>query len=219
MIYQTTVRPKNALMLQRLAIVLGLLWPLGGVFASGAVVGDRGSCMIKIGFYDAHFTVYQPATRANKEYCEDLPDAAATQFVLDYLHRSLKEVPVDFRVIRDEDQIGRFARWEHVELIPDIERRTVFYQEPVVRSDGRLTIDLTFSDTGGYIGIVTAPHPSQDILYHAVFPFQVGGSSPRLWLALGAVALFLLFAIRPLRRRLFGLVQGGPQSNDQAAPP
>ena len=200
-------------------VAFSLLLPAGALMASGAVVGDRGSCMIKIGFYDAHFTVYQPETRASKEFCEDLPDAGATQFVLDYLHKSLKKVPVDFRVIRDEDKIGRFARWEHVKDIPDIERRTVFYQQPVVRADGRLTIDLTFSDTGGYIGIVTAPHPSKDILYRAVFPFQVGGSSPRLLLVLGAAIMILIFAIQPLRRRLFGLVLGGPQRNDQAAPP
>ena len=216
--FKTSARLNTACSLIRWATALLLVFPAVSILASGAVVGDRGSCMIKIGFYDAHFTVYQPDTRANKEFCEDLPDTGATQFVLDYLHKSLKDVPVDFRVIRDEDKIGRFARWEHVKDIADVEQRTVFYQQPVVRADGRLTIDMTFSNTGGYIGIVTAPHPSKEIMYRAVFPFQVGGSSPRMWLALGAVALLLVFAIRPLRRRLLGLVLGSPDQQNKAAP-
>ena len=91
-------------------------------FAAGGVIGEPGSCMIEIGFYTAHFTIYQPDDSENEEFCEDLPIAGKTVFMLDYLHSSLKEVPVDFRIIRDLHDFGRFVRWENVAGIKDIEK-------------------------------------------------------------------------------------------------
>ncbi|MEX0708671.1 MAG: hypothetical protein WD078_11960, partial [Woeseia sp.] len=67
------------------------------VMAAGGLVLRNDVCVLTIGFYDAHFTAYQPDARGNEEFCEHLPGAGKTIFVIDYLHRSLKEVPVDFR--------------------------------------------------------------------------------------------------------------------------
>ena len=71
-------------------------------------------CKIKIGFYEAHFTAFQPETSGNRQFCEDLPDVGPTIFVLDYLHDSMKEVPIDFRIIRDVTGSGQFVRLEDV---------------------------------------------------------------------------------------------------------
>jgi len=155
--------------------------------AAGAVVGEPGSCIIEIGIYTAHFTIYQSDTRANEEFCEDLPDTGSTLFVIDYLHGSLSEVPLDFRIIRDVDNWGIFARWENVQQIQDIDARTVFYQAPVVRPENQLTVEAELLEPGGYIGIITAPHPTKDKLYHAVFPFQVGRIDWAPWLLLAAL--------------------------------
>jgi hypothetical protein len=91
---------------------LWLLLLSSRVFAAGGVVGEPGSCVIEIGLYTAHFTVYQPQDSGEEEFCEDLPAIGDTVFVLDYLHGSLKEVPVDLRIIRDEEELGIFARWD-----------------------------------------------------------------------------------------------------------
>ncbi len=89
--------------------------------AGGGVVLEDDVCKIKIGFYEAHFTAFQPETSGNRQFCEDLPDVGPTIFVLDYLHDSMKEVPIDFRIIRDVTGLGRFVRLEDVQAIGDID--------------------------------------------------------------------------------------------------
>jgi len=163
--------------------------PTAGTLAGGGLVLEDDVCIIRIDFYSAHFTAYQPNTSGNKQFCRDLPDTGETIFVLDYLHQSLKEVPVDFRIIRDVTGLGRFVKPKHVEAIEGIEQHTVFYQSPTVRPDASLKIEYEFVEEGAYIGIVTAGHPSKDTVYTTVFPFEVGGSN-FAWLA----PLFLLLA-------------------------
>ena len=57
---------------------------ISNAFGGGGVVLSKDTCIITIGFYDAHFTAYQPETSGNEEFCEDLPDDGQTIFVLDY---------------------------------------------------------------------------------------------------------------------------------------
>jgi hypothetical protein len=156
--------------------------------AAGAVVGEPGSCIIEIGIYTAHFTIYQPDSQGNSEFCEDLPSAGKTLFVMDYLHGSLGEVPLEFRIIRDIDNWGIFARWENVAGIEDIDARTVYYQAPTL-SVNQLQVEVPFAEPGAYIGIVSAPHPELDKTYHAVFPFQVDRVDWAPWLLSAAVLL------------------------------
>ena len=170
--------------MKTIIIALALLAPLQSL-AAGAVVGEPGSCMIEFGIYTAHFTVYQTDSRGNEEFCEDLPDTGATLFVMDYLHGDLDDVPVEFRIIRDTEDWGVFARWENVREIEDIDARTVYYRPGSMRPDRRLTVEHDFVESGGYIGIVTAPHPSKDLVYHAVFPFQVGKTNWVAWVVVG----------------------------------
>jgi hypothetical protein len=94
--------------------LLLLAWPCAAL-AGGGVVLSEDTCKIQIGFYEAHFTAYQPQASGDRQFCEDLPEVGETIFVLDYLHRSLSEVPVDFRIIRNVTGKGRFARLEDVE--------------------------------------------------------------------------------------------------------
>ncbi len=151
--------------------------------------------MVEIGIYTAHLAIYQPETRGEEMFCEDLPDLGATLFVLDYLHGSLREVPVDFRVLRDADELGMFARWEHVAALApaDLEERTVFYQPPAVRPENQLQAEFPFLEGGAYLGVVSAPHPSKRIRYRAVFPFRVGARDWLPWLLAAAAAAAALY--------------------------
>ena len=101
------------------------------VAAHGGVSFDDDVCKLSIGFLEAHFTVYQTQTSASEEFCEDIPDVTNSVFVLDYLHDFLKEMPVDFRIVKDSHNFGIFAKWEDIAGLEDIENDTVFYQEPV----------------------------------------------------------------------------------------
>jgi hypothetical protein len=167
---------------------LALILFCGKALAHGGVMIEEDRCIIKFGFYKAHFSVYQPATSRGKEFCEDLPDAGPTIFVLYYLHNSLSQVPVDFRIIHDITGLGRYAKWADLEKIENLENHTVFYQPPLLRPEGVLMVEHDFEETGDYIGIVTAKHPSNDKIYRAVFPFHVGRGK----LFYGVIGLVLL---------------------------
>ncbi len=179
--------------------VLLLVLPMQLRAGGGVVmVGER--CTMHIDFYSARFTAYQPNTSGNTEFCEDLPETGLTLFVLDYLHPSLKEVPVDFRVIRNTTDQGRFAVWEDVAKLGDLKPLTLFYQAPVIEGDASLQIEYKFSEPGEYIGIVTAGHPSSDKVYRSVFPFVVG--RPRYHAALLALAIMGLLMLYGWRRQV-----------------
>ncbi len=101
----------------------------------GGVVEEEDLCVIKVNYLRGHFKIYQPLTSGHREYCEDLPDATESVFVMEYLHDSLGEAAVDFRIIRDVTGKGRFARWDDVQAIDNLEAATVFYQPPLIDPD------------------------------------------------------------------------------------
>ena len=156
---------------------LALSWTLGPDMghAHGGVVMEDDVCVIQIGFLTAHFTVYQPRTRQREELCEDLPDVAETVFVMEYLHSSLADMLIDFRIITDVTGRRRFAKWADVTGIEDLDAATVFYQPAIVEPDV-FTVLHQFDEPGHYIGIVTASQPDAERVYTAVFPFEVGAT-------------------------------------------
>jgi hypothetical protein len=157
-------------------ILSSLLLSPSNATAHGGVVSDEDLCVLNIGFLMAHFTGYQPKARGAEEFCEDIPEVGESVFVIDYLHDFMKEMPVDFRIIKDVENFGQYAKWDDVTGLDDIERDTIFYLPPEKRLDGVLTASYRFEHKGGYIGIVTAQHPTEDKDYNAVFFFQVGGT-------------------------------------------
>lgn len=177
--------------------------PGSSVLAGGGLVLEGDTCIIWIDFYSAHFTAYQPVSSGNEQFCQQLPATGVTIFVLDYLHPSLKEVPVSFRIIHDVTGQGSYVKLNHIEAIEDIEQHTVFYQSPTVRSDASFKIEYDFAHQGAYIGIVTAGHPSMDTIYTAVFPIKVGGSNYDFLLPL----ILLLVVTGYLLKRRFALVR------------
>ena len=186
----------------RPSICIGfLLWVAvpTATLAGGGVVMEGERCTMHIDFYSARFTAYQPETQGSREFCEDLPDIGLTLFVLDYLHPSLKEVPVDFRIIRNTTDQGRFALWDDVAKLGDLQPLTVFYQAPSVEGDASLNVEFEFTEPGEYIGIVTAGHPSNDQVYRSVFPFEVG--RPHYQAALLAMAFLALVGVYTWRRQ------------------
>jgi hypothetical protein len=162
----------------RILICSGLLLCLAApALAGGGLVLENDTCILRIDFYSAHFTAYQPEASGNQQFCRELPATGATLFVLDYLHQTLKEVPVSLRVVRDYTGQGRFVKLAHLGDAETIEQNTVFYQPPVVRPDASLAMELDLRETGAYVGIVTAGHPSNGQTYTTVFPFRVGASA------------------------------------------
>jgi len=183
------MQPKFARLLA--ALILGnlsLLW-IPQVAAHGGVVYGEDQCLININFLQAHFTVFQPETRDNEEFCESIPDVTRSVFVMEYLHDLLSQMEIDFRIIEDVNGLGRYADWDDVQAIEDLDAVTVFYDPPRVESGGYYRSSYDFEKKGMYIGIVTATHPTEARDYNAVFYFQVGRAD------LGTVPLFVLMLI------------------------
>ena len=164
----------------RSIIFLLLLLTSPAVLSHGGVVEEGDLCVIKVNYLRGHFKIYQPRSDGHNEYCEDLPDATETVFVMEYLHSELGDVPIEFRIIKDVTGKGRFARWEDVAEIDDLDGVTVFHQQAVIEPDV-FSVVHTFNEEGDYIGIVTATVDRADKVYRAVFPFEVGFTGFGYW--------------------------------------
>jgi len=148
--------------------------------AHGGVVEEDDVCVIKVNYLRAHFKIYQPRISGHEQFCEDLPAASESVFVMEYLHDSLSSMPIDFRIIRDVTGKGRFARMEDVETIGDLDAATVFYRPPELEPDV-YTVVYEFAEEGDFIGIVSARNPDNGTVYAAVFPFEVGFTGWGYW--------------------------------------
>lgn len=176
------------------------------VSAHGGVVEEDDLCVIKVNYLRAHFKIYQPQVSGHQQFCEDLPVASESVFVMEYEHDSLAIMPIDFRIIRDVTGKGRFARMEDVERIADLNAATVFYRQPGVEPDV-YTVLHDFAEEGDFIGIVSARHPETGKLYSAVFPFEVGFTGFGYWpLIIGLLVVIQIqyLAMTGRLRRWFG---------------
>ena len=156
-------------------IAVALAFSLAHDFANGhgGVVLDEDICLVKVGFYEAHFTVFQPTSNQHTQFCEDLPDIGESIFVLEYLHDGLENLDVDFRIIRNITGNGEFANEEDINRIGDLSQITEFYQA-AVREPDVFAVIHKFEKAGEFIGIITANNPGTAKTYTAVFPFQAG---------------------------------------------
>jgi len=158
--------------------------------AHGGVVEEDDLCVIKVNYLRAHFKIYQPGASGHEQYCEDLPLAAESVFVMEYQHDSLSQMPIDFRIIRDVTGKGRFARMEDIADIKDLEGATVYYQPPIVEPHIYM-VNYEFMQEGDFIGVVSAKHPETGKIYAAVFPFEVGFTGFGYWPYILGMLLFI----------------------------
>ena len=162
-------------------------------FAHGSVGADGDLCLIKVGYLEAHFKIYLPRSYQREEFCEDLPEATESVFVMEYGHDGLKDMLIDFRIIRDVTGLGRFTRQSDIEQIENLEAATVLHQPAAIDPDVFTAVQY-FEEPGWYIGIVTATSPDKKQVNTAVFPFEVGftgfGYWPLLIVVLAALQLF-----------------------------
>ncbi len=170
------------------ALVLGLL-PLPAS-AHGGVVEEDDLCIIKVSYLSAHFKIYQPRVSGHKQFCEDLPAASESVFIMEYQHDALAAMPIDFRIIKDVTGKGRFARMADVEQIADLDGVTVFFKQATIEPDV-FTVVHEFAEEGDFIGIVSASQPGSGKVYAAVFPFEVGFTGIGYWPFFVGVLLLL----------------------------
>jgi len=156
--------------------------------AHGSVTPEEDICIIRIGYYKAHFKIYLPQSDGHEEYCEDVPGTGETIFIMEYEHSGLGDVPVDFRVIRNVTGKGIFTALQDVESIGDLEPVTVVHHPAAVQPDV-FTIMYDFREEGEFVGIVTVRNQETGKTYTAVFPFEVGFAGFGWWPWFVAIAV------------------------------
>ncbi|MBE9539304.1 MAG: hypothetical protein IMF06_09500 [Proteobacteria bacterium] len=171
-------------MLLQLIFIGFSLQPIAG-HTHGGVGNEGNQCKMTIGPYQMLFTGYQPHV-ANKEFCDDIPVEGNTFVVLDHVEKRLREMPTDYRVMNDVNDLGIEATLEMLGSQQDIDDATVFYVEPKLYPTGTMVVNQDFAK-GKYIGVVTVTDPARNKTYTSVFPFSVGYGEP--WLVLGPQAI------------------------------
>ncbi len=156
------------------SMTLCLLLMSGAAWGHGGVSIEDDMCIMQVGPYRAHFTGYIPDRRATQEFCEDIPDTGRAIFAIDFINDELRRMQVDFRIIRDVNNVGIRATYDDLGSKEDIERATLYYRAPEVLATGTFNVTHTFPEKGHFIGIVTARHPETGKEYISVFPFAVG---------------------------------------------
>ena len=172
-----------------LALLLASVSWTPGAGAHGGVVEEEDACLLRMGFLQAHFTLYQPEARGAEQFCESLPAAGSSLFVIEYLHDMMRRMTLDFRIIRDDQGFGAFANWDDVAGIADLQAQTVLHRRMPGQSAGVLALRHDFAEPGGYIGIVVAEHPDTGKVYNSVFYFAVGNDG------YGLIPLFVGLAV------------------------
>lgn len=160
------------------------------VAAHGSVTPEDDLCMIRIGYYRAHFKIFLPRTEGHQDYCEDIPGSGETVFVMEYEHSGLSDVPIEFRVIRNVTGQGVFTNLEDVRKIGDLDAVTVLHHPPAIQSDV-FTLMHNFDEEGEFVGIVSVEQPDSGKVYTAVFPFDVGFTGLGWWPWFVAAAILL----------------------------
>ena len=171
-------------------LLLATLLPPDHAAAHGSVTPEDDLCIMRIGYYQAHFKIYLPATRGHKEYCEDIPDTGETIFIMEYEHSGLAVVPIDFRIIRNVTDQGIFTALEDIQAIDDLEAVTVIHHDAAIQRDV-FTIMYDFQEQGEFVGIVNVQNPDTGKVYTAVFPFEVGFAGLGWWPWFVLMAVFL----------------------------
>ena len=160
------------------AVVVFIVSNAEYVTAHGSVAASDDSCLIQIGYLQAHFKIYLPRTHRYQEFCEDLPEVTESLFVMEYAHDGLQQMSIDFRIIRDMTGQGKFTRLSDIEQLDDLESATVFHQPAIIEPDVYAIVHQ-FDKPGWYIGIITATGENQ--FETAVFPFEVGFTGFGYW--------------------------------------
>lgn len=181
-------------------LALGLAVFAAGAQAHGGVSMEDDSCIMRIGMFRAHFTGYQPELRATQEFCEDIPELGKAIIVVDFIDNALRSQAVEFRVLRDVNDLGKQARYEQLGDTAAINAATLFKLDAKVYPRGTLTFDHRFEQSGWFIGMLSATDPATGKVLHSVFPFRVGVKNPWRYVP----AFVLVIGLSLLAYRLTG---------------
>ncbi len=153
-----------------------------GAMAHGGLSMEQDMCKLTVGPYMMHFAGYQEDAQRT-EFCEDIPHKGPTIIVLDVVDLALRDLPIEFRIVRKTDG--------SLDSAPE-----VFKLNPTVYPKGTLMVRHDFMEDGDYVGLVYAGANRQ---YASVFPFSVGKPVTAYWKYTLGLVLLLLLAVLGLQ--------------------
>ena len=124
-------------------------------------------CLLYLGPEYVYFSGYNPE-KPRKRFCEDVPATGDTVFAMDFAQPHLREMKIDFRIVRDTGDL------DTRESLDDI---TVAYAPPKAYAGGSLSLRHNFTEGGNFMGLVTADGPHGEH-WVARFPFAVSRPYP-----------------------------------------
>jgi len=187
--------------LSKIIIVCVLLSISSKLWAHGGVVSMGNQCKLLVGPYSINFSGYQPLKDRSEQFCDDLPVIGKSIIVLDFVEEKLRDMTVNFRVIKSnvaplgtaEDGVVKESELAQVPI----------FEIPAKRyPNGTMIIEQDFTEKAHFIGYVIVE--GKDEKFISRFPFSVGYpktnilamfSSPLtivlIFLAMGLLVLFI----------------------------
>jgi len=157
--------------LSRMIIVIALLSMSSQLWAHGGVVSMGNTCRLLVGPFTINFSGYQPQKNRSEQFCDDLPVVGESIIVLDFVDRKLREMTVNFRVIKaDGPPLGT----EEDGKVNEAELAEVpFFEIPAKHyPNGIMTINQHFTKKGHFVGYVIVEDGDEKFISR--FPFSVG---------------------------------------------
>lgn len=148
-----------------LALVSTVSWGHGGV------ANDGNECKLSVGPYMMSFSGYQPENNVSKQFCDDMPGVGKSIIVLDFIDNKLRDMTVNFRVLKTDSAAEGNADDAKVN---DAELAQVpFFEIPAKHyPTGSMTISQNFKEKGHFIGYVIIEGENEKFISR--FPFSVG---------------------------------------------
>jgi hypothetical protein len=153
-------------------------------WAHGDVPIEEDKCVVRAGGYSLHIAGYLPEVRGVEMFCQMVPSTGETVLVLDFIDKELRKIPVEFRLVEDND--GE-------------EPQTLVHLLPQTYPTGTLSTSVNFNAPGQYVGIVTVGGDEATMgRFSILIKEDSGGSESWIFYALtilgaagGGIALYL----------------------------
>lgn len=198
-------RGSNSFLLPLTLLLLTLIILLQSpvVSAHGGLSMGEDLCMLQVGPYYMHFSGYQKSKKGKgdpKEFCEDIPALAETYIVLDFIDKVLRDMKITIRFVSNVD----------LSADPENDGEAIVLLPEKIYSAGSIRIMHDFTESGYFVGIVTAITPSGELLTSR-FPFRVGLEAwykgKKWWFVLFfliSIAVFIWHKTRPQKEKQLG---------------
>ncbi|MEW5007851.1 MAG: hypothetical protein RPR28_01435 [Cycloclasticus sp.] len=148
-----------------LAFMSTLSWGHGGV------ANDGNQCKLSVGPYMMNFSGYQPENNVSKQFCDDMPGVGKSIIVLDFIDNKLRDMTVNFRVLKT-DTAAQGNADDGVVNEAELAQKPFFEIPAKHYPTGSMTISQDFKEEGHFVGYVIVEGENEKFISR--FPFSVG---------------------------------------------